>query len=95
MSGIIIHPEVEAAISSASPIVVLESAVLTAGLPNAPWHSEWPTDALHADQQYLLICSRGQRSHAATRALIRRGMRNVWSLSGGLEALELKHRETA
>ena len=53
------------------------------------------TDALHADQQYLLICSRGQRSHAATRALIRRGMRNVWSLSGGLEALELKHRETA
>ncbi|MDG2291677.1 MAG: pseudouridine-5'-phosphate glycosidase [Phycisphaerales bacterium] len=46
MSGIVIHPEVEAAIKSASPIVVLESAVLTSGLPNEPWHEDWSRDAL-------------------------------------------------
>ena len=48
MAEIILHPEVEAALIAATPIVLLESAVLTAGMPDAPWRDDWELDALEA-----------------------------------------------
>ena len=44
MAEIILHPEVEAALIAATPIVLLESAVLTAGMPDAPWRDDWELD---------------------------------------------------
>ena len=99
MSGIIIHPEVEEAIHAASPIVVLESAVLTAGLPNEPWHEDWPKDPLHAampdwDTAGPLAIQLGQRmehevrSHGAipcTTAIV------DGRLHLGLDAEQLEH----
>ncbi|MBM44033.1 MAG: hypothetical protein CMJ36_03340 [Phycisphaerae bacterium] len=46
MAEIILHPEVESALLAATPIVLLESAVLTAGMPDAPWRENWEIDAL-------------------------------------------------
>lgn len=41
MTAIKVHPDVEDALLGASPVVVLESAVLTTGLPNRPWDPSW------------------------------------------------------
>jgi pseudouridine-5'-phosphate glycosidase len=73
MSGIVIHPEVEAALKSASPVVVLESAVLTSGLPNEPWHEDWSREALldsipDWDPTTPLACELGRRMEAEVRA---------------------------
>jgi sulfur-carrier protein adenylyltransferase/sulfurtransferase len=38
--------------------------------------------------RYLLLCARGQRSAGATTALRRAGLATVWSLRGGLAALQ-------
>jgi len=46
MNAIVLQPEVESAIQRHSPIVVLESAVLTTGLPDRPWAANWDRDAL-------------------------------------------------
>jgi rhodanese-related sulfurtransferase len=39
------------------------------------------------DGRYLLICSRGKRSLATCLTLRERGVRDVYSLSGGAQAL--------
>ncbi|MDG2201654.1 MAG: pseudouridine-5'-phosphate glycosidase [Phycisphaerales bacterium] len=46
MTAIVLQQEVEAGIRRHSPIVVLESAVLTTGLPDRPWAADWDRDAL-------------------------------------------------
>lgn len=46
MTAVVVHPEVEAAIRDHSPVVVLESAVLTTGLPDLPWADGWDRDSL-------------------------------------------------
>ncbi len=46
MTAIVLHPEIKDAIDRHAPIVVLESAVLTTGLPNRPWDPSWQRDAL-------------------------------------------------
>ena len=46
MTAIVLHPEIEEALDRHAPVVVLESAVLTTGLPNRPWESNWDRAAL-------------------------------------------------
>ena len=72
MAEIILHPEVEDALASASPIVVLESAVLTAGMPDSPWRDGWELDTLEAaipgwDTSVSLAMELGRRMEAAVR----------------------------
>ncbi len=72
MAEIILHPEVEAALAAASPIVLLETAVLTAGMPDAPWRDEWALDALETavpgwDPTVSLALELGRRMEASVR----------------------------
>lgn len=57
-------------------------------------HRHWPMQALLTEglnqldenSRYLLVCSRGLRSRAAAEALREAGLREVYSLAGGLSA---------
>ena len=40
MERLVVHPEVREALDQSRPVVLLETAVTTAGLPRTPWH--WP-----------------------------------------------------
>ncbi|MFZ8963622.1 MAG: ThiF family adenylyltransferase [Steroidobacteraceae bacterium] len=68
--------------------------VAVAPLP-AVAHRHWPLQALLADgpaelgndHRYLLVCSRGLRSRAAAEAMREAGLREVYSLAGGLSAV--------
>ena len=46
MTAVVVHTEVEAAIRDHAPVVVLESAVLTTGLPDLPWADGWDRESL-------------------------------------------------
>lgn len=67
--------------------------VAAAPLP-AVVHRHWPLQELLADgpaqlggdDRYLLVCSRGLRSRAAAEAMRESGLREVYSLAGGLSA---------
>ena len=74
-------------------VVDLRDAVEVAREPAPGPHLHIPLDRLLDDPaqldaagRYLLLCARGQRSHAAALALRRAGLHSVWSLRGGLAA---------
>ncbi|HXQ31177.1 MAG TPA: ThiF family adenylyltransferase [Steroidobacteraceae bacterium] len=87
-------PALAAAVADGFTVIDVRDARERAERPAPCPHRHIPFDRLLEDPRqldasgrYLVLCARGQRSRAAAEALRRAGIRDAWSLRGGLAAV--------